>query len=227
MLLTPPHRWWRHGRVALIALAGSTGLAGCADRELITSPHDSPGTGTWVAVWMALVLVTAVIGVLLTLPVWRCWRGARLAVAVFTLEAGAAAVAGVVLAATAARSWQILGRPAGTPPADALLRLSGADGDRAFFALMFLVALTLAALGGVLAAAGARMAGSADPLQQAVASTILAAQAGGAAYAIVRLVLGANGLPYVIPAFALPILVVAFATCWPRVAPPEYNSVHG
>lgn len=203
------------------------GLAGCADRQLITSPRGAPGAGTWVAVWVALVLVTVVIGALLTLPAWRSPSGARLAVAVFTIEAGAAAATGLVLAGIAARSWQILGRTAGTPPADALLRLSGADGDRAFFAIMFLATLTIAAVVGVLAAAGARLAGSADPLQRAVASGILAAQAGGAAYAIVRLIIGANGLPYVIPAFAFPILVVAFATCWPRVPSPEYNSVHG
>lgn len=202
-------------------------LGGCADRNLIASPHDTPGAGTWTAVWVALVLVTVLVGVLLTLPAWRSWRGARLAVAVFTIEAGTAVMAGAVLAGVAGRSWQILGRSGGAPPADALLRLSGADGDRAFFAIMFLAALTIAAVIGVLAAAGARLAGSTDPLQRAVASAILSAQAGGAGYAIVRLVIGANGLPYVIPAFAFPVLVVAFATCWPRVPPSEYNSVHG
>ncbi|MEX2294066.1 MAG: hypothetical protein WD691_09800 [Acidimicrobiales bacterium] len=217
----------RRRGVAAVTVAASITLAGCADRELLTAPRTTPGGGTWVAVWAALLLATLTIGVLLTLPTWRVWRGARLAVSVFTLEAGAVVVAGVMLASIAGRSWQILGRPGGAPPDDALLRLGGADGDRAFFAIMFLSAAVLAVVLGALAAAGARLAGSTDPVKRAVASAVLAAQAGGAAYAIVRLVLGADGLPYVIPALAFPFLVVAFATCWPRVPNPEYNSGHG
>lgn len=225
--MTRRRRSNRPRRTALVVLVSSAALAGCADRGLITRPSTAPSGFAWLSVWVALALVTLVSGLLLTLPVWRTWRGSRLAVGVFTLEAGASVVAGVVLASIAVRSRQILGRPGGAPPDDALLRLSGADGDRAFFAIMFLAAIALAIALAALAAAGARLAGSAEPLERATASGILAIEAGVGAYAIVRLVLGASGLPYVIPAFAFPIVVAAFVTCWPKVASPEYNSGHG
>ncbi len=194
--------------------------AGCADRRLMARPEAAPSGTTWLAVWIALALAALVTGVLLTLPAWRQRGGARFAVIVLTLEAGAAVIAGVVLASVAARTWQLLGRPPTATPVDALVRLSDADGDQAFFALMVIIALLLASVVATIAAAAARLAASADPLSRSAASVFLALEAGGCGYAIVRLVLGANGLPYVVPALAFPVFVAAFATCWPRAAAP-------
>lgn len=199
--------------VGIVALSG-----GCAERGIIARPHTPPSAPAWTAIWSAGVLAAIIIGVLLTLPAWRRGGGARLAVTVLTLQTGAAAVTGVVLAGAAARSWQLIGRSPDAHSAAALVRLSRIDGDTAFFAIMTVTVAVLTVLLVTLTSMAAQLAAGSDPLERSVASALLAIELGGSGYAIVRLVLGAHGLPYLTSALAFPVLVVAFATCWPRQA---------
>jgi hypothetical protein len=199
---------------AALALSG-----GCAERGIISRPDTPPSALAWAAVWLAGVLAALIIGVLLTLPAWRARGGARLAVTFLTLQTGAVAVTGTVLAAVSVRSWQLIGRSPDAHPAVALVRLSGVDGDTAFFAIMTVAAAVLTVLLVTLTSMATQLAAGSDPLERSVASALLAIELGGSGYAIVRLALGAHGLPYLTSALAFPLLVVAFATCWPRQAP--------
>jgi len=209
---------WRIGRGLL--LVGVVVLSsGCAERQIIARPHTPPGAPAWTAIWAAGVLASIVSGVLLTLPAWRRREGARLAVALLALQTGAVAVTGTVLAGVAMRSWQLIGRAPQAHPAVALLRLSGIDGDTSFFATMTVAVPVLTVLLVTLTSMAAQLAAGSDPLERSVASALLAIELGGSGYAIVRLALGAHGLPYLTSALAFPLLVVAFATCWPRQVP--------
>lgn len=208
-------RWWAAAGVAtLAALAG-----GCAERELTAAPERAPSAWTWSVVWGAGVAVAVVTGVLATLPAWRRRGGARLAVAVLTAQTGGVAVAGVVLTAVAARSWQLADGPPDAAPAPALLRLSRVDGDAGFLAAVAVTLGVLTVMTVVLSAAITRLAGSADAIERSIASGILALELGGAGYLAVRLALGADGLPYRCGVAALPVLFAALVTCWPRRTP--------
>jgi hypothetical protein len=167
-------------------------------------------------VWIAGGLAAIVVGLLLTLPAWRRRGGARLAVALLTAQTGAVVVTGVVLVGVAVRSWQLIDRPVDAAPAAGLLRLSRVDGDTAFFALMVLLTVVLAGLVATLTALAARFAAGTDPLERSIASAVLVVEVGGCAYAIVSLLLGAHGWPYVAGALATPLVVVALVACWPR-----------
>jgi hypothetical protein len=207
-------------RPSAAALLAAVVLSGCAERRLITAPASRPSAATWAAVWIAGLAAALVVGVLLTLPVWRQRHGARLAVAVLTLQAGAVVVTGAVLGGVAIRSWQLIERPLDAPPATALLRLSRIDGDTAFFALMVLTLAVGVGLVATLTALAARFAGSRDHLERWLACALLATELGGAGYALVRLVLGAHGWPYLGGALAFPVIGLALATCWPRRTAP-------
>jgi CHASE2 domain-containing sensor protein len=200
--------------VAIVVLAG-----GCAERRVVARPATPPTTATWIAVWAAGVLVALLAGLLLTLPAWRARRGARLAVAVLTVQTGALVVSGGVLTGVAVRSWQLVDQPADAAPAVALVRLSRIDGDTAFFALMVLLLVVVGALVVTLTAMAARFAATDDPIERGIACALLAIELGGAGYAAVRLALGAHGWPYLAPTIALPLLALATATARPHRAP--------
>ena len=202
------------GIVAVVLLTG-----GCADRRLVAHPAVAPTMRDWVTVWVAGACAAIVLGVLITLPAWRSRGGARLAVAVLTIQSGAVAVTGAVLTAVGLRSWQLIARPLDAEPAVAFVRLSRIDGDTAFLALMVLLVVVLSTLLTTLTAVAARLAGSTNPFGRSLASAVLAVEVGVSGYAIIRLVLGAHGLPYLSTALAFPVLTVAFATCWPRFDP--------
>lgn len=170
---------------------------------------------TWFAVWVAAALVTTVLGVLLTLPVWRQSTGARLAVGVLTVQAGAVTLGGTVLVAAAVRSWQLVDRPIEDLPDPGLLRLSQIDGDTALFALAVLFAATATVLLTTLSALAARFAAGDDPLERWSSTALLALEAGGAAYLVVLALLGDRSWPVLAGAAALPLLAAAMATCWP------------
>jgi hypothetical protein len=207
----PSPRGWAASLLALAVLTG-----GCAERNLVAEPSSRPGAGTWVAVWVAAGLAALVIGVLLTLPVWRSSGGARLAAAVLTVQTGALAVTTAVLTGYAIRSRQLLERPADAEPAVSLLRLSRIDGDEAFLTLMVILTVVLGSLATTLTALAARFAASTDPVERSIASTILGLELGAAAYALVRLLLGARGWPYLVGGLAAPVLAAALVSCWPR-----------
>lgn len=207
---------WRRG----LAVAGAVMLTGgCAERRLTARPASAPTTGTWVSVWIAAGLAALVGGVLLTLPVWRERRGIRLAVVVLTVQTGALAVAVAVLTAVAARTGALVDRAPDAAASVSLVRLSAVDGDADLFSLFVL----LIVVGGVplvmLVALCTRFAAGDDVLERSTAFALLAIEAGGGAYAAVRLLLGSGGLPYVVPAVLLPVLVAAAVRAWPRRAP--------
>lgn len=198
--------------VAAWVLLGS----GCAERRLVAQPSSPPGASTWTAVWVAGGLAAVVVGLLLTLPAWRQRGGARLAVAVLTAQTGTVVVTAALLAGAAIRSWQLIDRPADAAPATTLLRLSRIDGDTAFFALMVLLTVVVAGLVATLTALAARFAAGTDPMERAIASAVLAVEIGGCGYAVVRLLLGAHGWPYLAGALASPLIGLALVACWPR-----------
>lgn len=214
--------------VALVAAVALTG--GCAERQLVARPRATPGTTAWVAVWIAGSLAAVVVGVLLTLPAWRVRGGARVAVMVLTVQTGAAVVVGLVLAGVGVRSWQLVGRSVDAHPAVALVRLSRVDGDTALVAVMVLLIVVLSALVAILTATSAQLAAEPDSTGRLVACAVLAVELILQGYATVRLVGGAHGWPFLGSALALPVVALAFVTCWPRGAErdaSEYNSEHG
>ena len=190
-------------------------LGGCAERGVISEPTGSPSAATWVIVWLAGIVAALLIGVLLTLPVWQRQRGARLAVAVLTVQAGAAAVVGAVLTGVAVRSWQLVDAEQ-EELAVSLVRLSRVDGDAAFLLQMALLMGAVTLLATALSAACARLAARAEWPERTMASALLAVELGMAGYLTVRLAIGDRGLPYLGGALALPVLVAALLACVPR-----------
>lgn len=191
---------------------------GCAERELVSRPEVPPGTGTWVAVWLAGGLAAVVTGVLLTLPVWERPGAPRVATAVLALQTGGVVITGTVLAAVAFRGRQLIDQPPGTAPVSSLLRLSRIDGDAGFLAAMVVVTVVTTGLLATLLALATRFAAGTDVLERSIASALLAVEASGSGYAVVRLALGAHGWPFLGGALALPVVVVALASCLPHGA---------
>lgn len=185
----------------------------------MAEPASPPSTTTWVVVGVAAAVAVVVFGVLLTLPAWRERGGARLAVAVLALQTGAVVVGAIVLVGLAIRTWQLIDRPEDDPGV-ALVRISGIDGDTAFFALMVLLVAVGAALLVTITALCARFAAGTDPLERTVACALLALELGVAAYLVVRFATGDQAWPSLVGTIAFPVLAAAFATCWPsRTAP--------
>lgn len=211
-------------RSATLRLAGAAALvaasAGCAERRLVAAPAERPGTGTWVAVWLAGALIAVLAGVLLTLPLWRDTRR-RLpsaAAVVLAVQTGVAALVATLLVGFAVRSWQLIGRSPEEPPAAALVRISRIDGDTALFSLFV---LTIAVLGGLLVALlalAARLADSPDRLDRWIVVGLLGVQVVGAATLAVLHLIGFGGWPFRSGLVALPVLVVTLAAAWPRRA---------
>lgn len=202
--------------LAALALLGASG---CAERQLVTQPRSAPTGATWTAVTVAAAIAALVLGVLLTLPAWRTRSGARLAVAVLTAHAGAVALGGAVLVATAVRSWQLIEHPAESAAEPALVRLSAVDGDTGFFALMVLVVVVVTALVAFLLALAARWAATEDPLGRAIACGVLGLLLLVSAGAAVALVLGSEAWPYVTLTASAPLTAAALVTAWPRRRP--------
>jgi hypothetical protein len=201
------------GLAALVAVSG-----GCAERRLVAAPAERPGTGTWVAVWVAGGLAATVAAVLLTLPLWRDGRGRRPnpAAAILALQAGAAAVVGAVLVGFAVRSWQLIERPLDRPPAAALVRISRIDGDTALFALFVLTIVVLGGLLVALLALGARLAASDDRLDRWVAVGLLSVELVAAGALAGLHLAGFGGWPFRSGLVALPVAAFALGAAWPR-----------
>ena len=202
----------------ILAVALGLAAGGCAERRLVAAPAERPGTGTWVAVWVAGGLAALVVAVLLTLPLWRDGRPRRppLAAAVLALQAGAVAVVGVVLAGFAVRSWQLIDRPLDEPPAAALVRISRIDGDTALFALFVLTIVVLGGLLVALLALGARLAASDDRLDRWIAVGLLSVELLAAAALAALYAAGFGGWPFRGGLVALPIVALALGAAWPR-----------
>lgn len=194
-------------------------LAGCAERQLVTRPESTPSAATWSTVAAAAALAAVVIGVLLTLPAWRTRSGSRLAVWVLTAHVGAVVVGGVVLAATAVRTWQLLDQPVESAAHPALLRLSAVDGDPGFYALMLLVTVVLTALVAVLLALATRWAAGEALVGRYIACAVLLLVLLADAAAAGMVVLGSRAWPYLLLTASWPLTAAALTSCWPRRSP--------
>lgn len=201
----------RHLR--LLPLVGL--LAGCGQRGA-EPPID---TGGKVVVGVAVTLLAAVAGALLTWPVWtrppRRWAAS----AVLALQAGGAAVATVVLGAMAVRSYRLHDRPdeeAADAVTGGLIRLTTIDGDTELFALLFLFVVLVGLLVVTATAVTARLAAASDAVSRWVTTAILGVELLGAG---TLLALGWRALdePVLVrwSLVALPLLVAAFVTAWP------------
>lgn len=209
----------RRAGPAALALAALVLGGGCAERRLVAAPAERPGAGTWLAVWVAGGLAVVVASVLLTLPLWqgRRWRRRpSVAAAVLSLQAGAVAVVGVVLAGFAVRSWQLVERPVDRPPAAALVRISRVDGDTALFALFVLTIVVLGGLLVALLALGARLAASDDRLERWLAVGLLGVELLAAAVLAALHLFGFGGWPFRSGLVALPVVALALVAAWPR-----------
>jgi hypothetical protein len=178
--------------------------------------------GEWAAVAVAAVLAGAGAGVLLTLPVWSRSGPRSFASRLLGVHAGLVSVVGVVAAAAAVRSWQIVGDDPGQHVAG-LLQVSRIDGDDSLFALLVLAigfgtCLAVAAL-----SLAARFAASDDTGERIVACAVLALEICVGGYAVARVLGGSRGAATIAVALQLPLAMVALVSCWP----PAHDPVGG
>ena len=208
---------------------------GCAHRGLASGPGSPPGAATWAAVWLAALGAAVVAAALVLLP-RRPRGGSVLASGLLALEAGAAFVGGAVLLGAAVRSGQLITQVAGAHPATSLLRLSGLDGGRAaFFWLMAAVLAVLVVLLVVVLGLAARSAADADPVDRGLAFGLLVVQSLLCVVALGLVAWGERRLVVVLPAAALPLVIIAAVASRPRagkLAETEpgvvgYNHPHG
>ena len=201
-----------------LLLFGAAGVAGCADREVAAGPESTPGTGTWVAVWVAAGLATVVLGLLLA----RGPGGARLAAVLLTVQAGASVVVTAVLAGLAIRSWPLADAKAAGEVASgtSLLNVSVIDGDPRFYSLMLLAVVVLGSLLALLLTMAARFARRDDVAERWTAAVVLGFELLATGYAIAVIRHGERPWPYVVVAAHLPLVLAALVTCIPR-APTE------
>ena len=207
-------------RPRLVAAAATLLLsAGCAERGVTSGPPPDTGAGTWAAVIIAAVAATLVLAALFVLP-GRRGGGSRLAATVLALQAAGVAVGGAVVIGAAIRSEQLLGRPADAEQAASLLHLTGLDGrDAGFFRLVAGVTFVLGALLVVVLALAARFAADTDAVERTLASCVLATEVvASITTGVLMVVFDDRSLPFLLPAAALPILVVATVRCWPHRA---------
>ncbi len=216
----------RGGPVALLLLT-----AGCADRGLASAPPSPPSTLTWIVVAIAACAAALVMAALIVLPDGRS-DGSPLAAGLLAVQAGAAVVGTAVLIGAAVRSEQLTTGEPRAEQAASLLRLTGLDGgDTGFFRLLIGLMVVLAALLVVVLVLGARFAAGNDPSERIVAGCVLAVESAIGGVALVLAVIGHRSLPFVVPAAALPLLLLGTISCWPtdRAEPGivGYNERHG
>ena len=201
--------------------AGLLALGGCADRGLVAGPPAGTSTATWAAATVAAVGASVVLAALIVLPSMRP-GGSVLGAWVLGLQAGGVAVTSAVIIGAAIRSEQLLHEPADAEEAASLLHLSALDGrDSGFFTLIVLVTLVLGGLLVAMLTLAARFAADTDPVERALASGVLILEVGASLASGVVIGLGFRHLGFVLPAAALPVLVVAAVAAWPRVPAPN------
>jgi len=218
MRTTSPRPSFTARRVLPPALLASLAVGGCAERQLVAAPATEPGTASWLAVGVAAAAASLLLGVLMALPAWRRDRGrATFPSVVLAWFSGAAALGCTVLVGVAVRSWQLIDRPVEESAAPALLRISAADGDTGFFALMV---LTIAVAGGLLVlllTLAARWSAGDDPTGRAIAAVVLAVVAvAGVASAAMVVGSGSRAWPYLTMTAATPVVIAAFTTSLSR-----------
>lgn len=205
-------RRWLGGAVLVLPLTG------CAERGLASGPSSPASLTTWTAVVVAATAAALVLAALVVLP-RRPSGGSILAAGFLALEAGAAVVGGAALLGVAVRSQALVTRGADAEQAASLLRLSGLDGrDTGFFNLMAVLIATVGALLVAVLVLAARAAADGDPVDRLLASAVLVVETGLCVAAGVLVIVGFRGLPYTIPAAALPLVALVTVASWPRPA---------
>jgi hypothetical protein len=201
-------------------------LGGCANRGLASGPTTPVDTATWAAVTVATVLAGAVLAALIVLPALRP-GGSAVGSWVLGLQAGGVAVASAIIVGAAIRSDQLLDPAPDTQQAASILRLSGIDGrDSGFFTLIVVVTLVVGGLLVALFALAARFAADTDPIERWLATGLLGVEVLGSVAAWVLLAFGFRHAGFVLPALALPVLVIATVAAWPRVPEPIPTPPH-
>lgn len=156
---------------------------------------------------VAVGFLAVAVGLLLSRPVLTGRpRGSRWVALLLGVDAGVVLVAGIVLAAAAGRSWQLLGEP-DRPTGQAVLDISGSDGDGSLYALLIVVIGLLTLLLTLLLATATRSVEGTQPGDRALVSTVLGVEAVLAAVALVRLLTGAGAPVEAVVAAHLPLAV--------------------
>lgn len=175
--------------------------------------------GEWVAVGAAGVITGSVLGGLLTRSVWIASGRRRLVAGLLALHAGLVAVLGIVATAAAARSWQLIGRPA-TEHASALLQVSRIDGDGSMYALLVLALAFGTLLAVVALTLASRFAAGTDPTERMVACGVLGLEICVSGYAGAHLLTGSHSPVVLLVTLQLPLVMLAMVSCWPPVDEP-------
>jgi hypothetical protein len=169
----------------------------------------------WLLVGLAGLPLAAVVGVLLTWPVWTGARsGARLVPALLTVHTGAVVVGGTIATAAAVRSWQVVGEPE-ERAADALLDVSRIDGDTSLFALVVLLLVAATGLLGLLLAIATRFAASDHTVDRTIACAVLGLELGVCGLGLAWVAGGSRSPLALLAVVHLPILTAAMVACWP------------
>jgi hypothetical protein len=136
-------------------------------------------------------------------------------------------VASAIIIGAAIRSDQLLDPPPDAQQAASILSLSGIDGrDSGFFTLIVIVTLVVGGLLVALFALAARFAADTDTIERWLATGLLGVEVLGSVAAWVLLAFGFRHAGFVLPALALPILVIATFAAWPRVPEPITTPPH-
>jgi hypothetical protein len=172
-------------------------------------------TTEWLAVGAAALPLAALIGVVLTWPLWRDRRGGPwFAPALLTLQTGIVVLGGVVATAAAGRTWQLLEEP-DEQAAPALLEVSRMDGDSSLYAVVVLVLVAATALLGLLLSMTARFAASDHRVDRGIACVVIGLLIGVSGVGLAYLGGGSRSPVALLAAAQLPLLVAAMAACWP------------
>lgn len=172
-------------------------------------------TGSAVAVVAAASVLALVVGVLLTLPVWRGGAGPRLVSALLTVQAGGVLVLGAIATTAAARSWLLVDRDPARAAGSTLISVSRIDGDGSMFALVVLGIVALTGLAAVLLLLGARFAASAHTTERAIACAVLGLEIGLSGYGLAACLNGSRSAAALVAVVNLPLAMAAMIACWP------------
>jgi len=171
---------------------------------------------SWLAVAVAGTLAAAVVGALLTLPIWTPSRRApRLVALLLALHAGAVVVGGTVLAAAAARSWQLVDDDPAQQAAGTLVEVSRIDGDGRLYALVVLLVVAVTACAAMVLSMAARFATSTAVLQRSISCAVLGLEIGLCGFGLAQVLSGSRNALAIIGVVNLPLVMAAMVVCWP------------
>jgi hypothetical protein len=135
-------------------------------------------------------------------------QGSRLVALLLGIDTGIVLVGGIALTAAAGRSWQLLGDPV-SANAHPLVDVSRLDGDGNLYALLVVMIGLLTLFGATLLGTAARSVAGTQPGDAAVVAAVLWVQVAAAGYCLVRVLLGADGRPFLLVSLHLPLSIAA------------------